>query len=104
MRIVEVKLILKGRIDGERLHQIFLNLILNSVQAMEKQDRRRLDISTRVRTVRETKVGISDTTEPVQYVEARFSDNGPGISPEIIQNIFIPFFTTKPKGSRGGRI
>ena len=45
------------------------------------------------------KVGVPGATEPVQYVEARFSDNGPGISPEIMQSIFIPFFTTKPKGS-----
>jgi len=32
-------------------------------------------------------------------VVVRFSDNGPGIAPDILENIFIPFFTTKAKGS-----
>jgi signal transduction histidine kinase len=35
----------------------------------------------------------------VRYVEIRFSDNGPGIEPEVLQRIFIPFYTTKTKGS-----
>jgi signal transduction histidine kinase len=32
-------------------------------------------------------------------VQLKVSDNGPGISTEVLDNIFIPFFTTKEKGS-----
>ena len=85
-------------IEGERLHQVFLNLMLNAIQAMEGSKRAQLDISTRVRTVRTMRRQMLDL-EPAQFVEIRFSDNGPGIPPEILQNIFIPFFTTKSKGS-----
>jgi len=86
-------------IDGERLHQICLNLIINAMQALEGRDGARLEISTRLRTVRQAVRGRSGEVEPRRYVELRFSDNGPGIEPEILQNIFIPFFTTKSRGS-----
>jgi signal transduction histidine kinase len=85
-------------IDGERLHQVFLNLIINAVQAMDDQSGGRLEISSRLRTVRRSR-RHAEASEPRRYVEVRFSDNGPGIAPEILQNIFIPFFTTKSKGS-----
>ena len=85
------------KIDGEHLHQVFLNLIINSVQAMESEGGR-LEIKSRRRTVR-TMRSAGGELEPVQYVEIRFSDNGPGIPPEILQNVFIPFYTTKSRGS-----
>ncbi len=87
------------KIDGERLHQIFLNLILNAVQAMAKQAEQRLEISTRLQQVRTPPDAGNSTTDARQFVEVRFSDNGPGIAAEHLQNIFIPFFTTKAKGS-----
>jgi signal transduction histidine kinase len=85
-------------VDGERLHQVCLNLIINAMQALEGREDARLEISSRLRTVRRTR-GRDGEAEPRRYVEFRFSDNGPGIAPEILQNIFIPFFTTKSKGS-----
>ena len=42
---------------------------------------------------------MTGPTEPSLYVEVRFSDNGPGIEPKILDYVFIPFFTTKEKGS-----
>ena len=85
-------------IDGEKLHQVFLNLIINAVQSMEKILDPQLKITTRVRMVRKIKPHQRDVV-PAKYVEIRFSDNGPGIKTDIVQNIFIPFFTTKSKGS-----
>ena len=85
-------------IDGEKLHQVFLNLALNALQAMEEQADAKLEIATRVKKVRRLR-RVQTGFEPVRYVEIRFSDNGPGIEPEVLQRIFIPFYTTKTKGS-----
>jgi nitrogen-specific signal transduction histidine kinase len=85
-------------IDGERLHQVFLNLIINAVQAMKDQDNPMLEISTRFRKLRRVQRS-SASTEFATFVEIRFADNGPGIDLEILQNVFIPFFTTKSQGS-----
>jgi nitrogen-specific signal transduction histidine kinase len=81
--------------DPERMHQVFLNLALNALQAMEGCALRRLDISTRARTVRSS---MGPRRGVAEYVETRFSDTGPGIAPEVIGSIFIPFFTTKENG------
>ncbi|MBN2526381.1 MAG: hypothetical protein JXR76_08305 [Deltaproteobacteria bacterium] len=85
-------------IDGERLHQVFLNLIINAEQATSHQTEKRLEISTKSRKLRRMQRGLS-STDYANYVEIRFADNGPGIEPGVLQNIFIPFFTTKSKGS-----
>jgi signal transduction histidine kinase len=84
-------------VDGEHLHQVFLNLVINAVQAMSGQDSPRLEISTRSRRVRRVRAAASEAD--ARFVEIRFADNGPGISPENVQSIFIPFFTTKATGS-----
>lgn len=73
--------------DKELFKQVFLNLILNAVQAMP--DGRHLTISTRVSHeglgVRKTEVCVEDT--------------GVGIPPEHLERIFEPFFTTKARGT-----
>jgi signal transduction histidine kinase len=79
--------------DAEQLRQVFLNLALNAVQAMEGIEGRRgrLLISTVPRRGR--------PGAPPQHVEVRFQDNGPGIAPLTQKNLFIPFYTTKEKGT-----
>jgi signal transduction histidine kinase len=76
--------------DAEQLRQVFLNLGLNAVQAM--RDGGTLTVSTVRRPVRRR-------GEPGNYIEVRFLDTGPGISREHMKNLFIPFFTTKEKGT-----
>lgn len=85
--------------DGERLHQVFLNLVLNAVQAMSNQASKRLEASTRQRAVHSFAANSPTKSRLNRFVEVRFADNGPGIDPETLENIFIPFFTTKEKGS-----
>ncbi len=67
------------------LCQVFLNIILNALEA--RQAGLRLTICT-------------DAVEDKLLV--RFSDNGPGISGEVMDRIFEPFFTTKDVGKGTG--
>lgn len=68
--------------DGELLKQIFMNLILNAVQAMPRGGM------------------LHITSEIVEEdVEFRIADNGPGIPEEHLRKIFHPFYTTRPKGT-----
>ena len=68
--------------DETQLKQVFLNIILNAAQAMEGNG----------------KLSITTTTERKQ-IKVRIRDTGPGIPPEVVKNIFSPFFTTKEKGT-----
>ena len=68
-----------------QLNQVFMNLLINAVQAIEKEGR------ITVRTWHES-----------PWVCASVSDTGCGIPPEILSRIFEPFFTTKEVGSGTG--
>ncbi|MFO8072439.1 MAG: ATP-binding protein [Polyangia bacterium] len=83
---------------GEHLHQVFLNLLINGAQATEESEQPRLSVSTKMHSIRRGR-DTGGERDRSRFVEVRFADNGPGIPPEILQNIFIPFFTTKSKGS-----
>ena len=74
--------------DPHQIMQVFLNLILNAEQAIrEVRDKGTLRI----------RMGKTDHT-----VWASFQDDGPGIAPEILPNIFDPFYTTKRPGRGTG--
>lgn len=75
--------------DPEQLRQVFLNLGLNAVQAMEGGGK--LEILTTRR--RRSRLGYGS------FAEIRFRDTGVGIPTEKIKNLFIPFFTTKQRGT-----
>jgi signal transduction histidine kinase len=77
--------------DEEMLKQVFLNILLNSIQAMP--DGGALDIETIV-SHKSTDSSVGDGN-----VEIRISDTGVGISKEDLKRIFDPFFSTREKGS-----
>jgi two-component system NtrC family sensor kinase len=74
--------------DAHQLMQVFLNLILNSEQAMREA---RDSGTLRIRLEKREK-----------SVAAIFQDDGPGIPPDILPNIFDPFYTTKRPGRGTG--
>jgi signal transduction histidine kinase len=76
--------------DGKLLRQLFLNISLNGMEAMENGGV--LDISTKM-ILREGENGGKE------YAEVRITDSGGGIPPENLETIFAPFFTTKEKGT-----
>ena len=78
------------RADAEQLRQVFINLALNGIQAMEGQGP--LKVGTRLRLP--SRRGLN-----VRWVEVFFQDSGKGIPAEAIKDIFIPFFTTRDGGT-----
>ena len=78
------------RVAPARLGQVFLNLMVNALEAMPGD--RATPNELRVRT----------TTDPCGKPVVEVSDTGEGIPPEIVTRIFDPFFTTKPAGHGTG--
>ncbi len=70
--------------SSNQLTQVFLNIILNAIEAMQAHG--------------ELKIGTAYHAERKQVVAA-FHDRGPGIAPEIRDHLFEPFHTTKSTGT-----
>jgi signal transduction histidine kinase len=87
--------------DEGQLHSAFMNLGLNSAQAM--LDGGKLTFRTSKRVLCDTECVLSPfVLEPGAYILIEVVDTGHGISPGIIRRIFEPFFTTKVQGQGTG--
>jgi signal transduction histidine kinase len=75
-------------IQGDRvqLQQVMLNLIINAIQAMS-------GLAAGARELR-----ITTENADSEGVRLAVRDSGPGLSPENLQRLFEPFYTTKPNG------
>lgn len=71
--------------DPELVEQVLINLVLNAVEAVSSQEDGRVELTA----------GLNDKGR----VTIQVSDNGPGMSREVQEKIFVPFFTTKKGGS-----
>ncbi|MBN1111797.1 MAG: GHKL domain-containing protein, partial [Bacteroidales bacterium] len=76
---------LKFSIDTNQIEQVLINLINNAVNALSDNDNGVIQINSFL-----NKRG---------RVTVQVSDNGKGILPDVLDKIFIPFFTTKKQGS-----
>lgn len=76
------------RADAELVEMMLINLVKNAKEALSEQVHR--------------KVSIAAFLDNHRQVVIEVSDNGPGIIPEAIDKIFIPFFTTKKGGTGVG--
>lgn len=71
----------KAMADADQIHQVFVNLGLNAIQAMA--DGGQLKVKSRLAG---------------DYVEVEFNDTGCGIPQENLKKLFDPFFSTKARG------
>lgn len=70
---------------ADEIGQVWTNIIQNAIQAMNGQGRLRIEAQLNG-----------------DFIRVSFTDNGPGIPPEILSRIFEPFFTTKSRGEGTG--
>jgi signal transduction histidine kinase len=80
----------KIKVDKTQMHQVFLNLFLNAIQAMPNGGELKIEASPILSTSVE---GFKQN-----FIKVVISDTGKGIPPHIVHRIFDPFFTTKSKG------
>jgi len=82
-------------VDSDGLRQVFLNCILNSIDAIEEK-----------KDGQEGKIILTTSNETTddgkEYILITLKDNGTGISEEHLETIFDPFFTTKEPGKGTG--
>ncbi len=73
------------KVDGHQLEQVFINILLNGIDAVPENGR--IDVRS---------------SFDGKAVVVTFSDTGSGISPEVVPKIFDPFFSTKQTGKGTG--
>ena len=87
---IEVDTILKDpdlefNADPSLIEQVLINLVVNAIEAVRESEEPMISMSAYLNAEKQTVIKISD--------------NGPGIPPDLMERIFIPFFSTKKNGS-----
>jgi two-component system nitrogen regulation sensor histidine kinase NtrY len=87
---IEMDIILKDtslqlEADTSLIEQVLINLVVNAMEAVKDRAEARIVLSA----------SLSDTNK----ILLKVTDNGPGIPEDVMENIFIPFFSTKKSGS-----
>ncbi len=71
--------------DADLIEQVLINLVINSIHA--------------VKDAKQPKILVRATQLSPHKVNINVADNGQGIKPDIMEKIFVPFFTSKKEGS-----
>lgn len=87
---IELEIILRDpalaiEADLHLIEQVMINLMVNAVEAVKERDTPRITLSAEIQANNRTLVKVSD--------------NGVGMPPELLDKIFIPFFSTRKAGS-----
>jgi len=70
--------------DPNLIGQVLLNLIKNSIEALEETNNPKIIVQA----------GLTNNQPTISI-----TDNGPGIGPALLQEVFVPFYSTKEQGS-----
>jgi len=90
---IEVSTSLKVSCFPSKLGQVFMNIIINSCQAIEEKSKKQQDSIPLYKG--RLDIIIKELNEHIEIV---FKDNGAGMEKTTLNKIFEPFFTTKPLG------
>jgi signal transduction histidine kinase len=87
---IELETILKDtdlllEVDPDLLEQLLINLVVNAIEAVKDRPGPQIVLSAYQNNNRKTVIKVTD--------------NGPGMPPELLEKIFIPFFSTRKSGS-----
>lgn len=72
-------------IDLEMIEQVIINLVQNALEAMRETSQPKISVIARINASGHILISVSD--------------NGPGISDEVLERIFLPYYSTKPNNS-----
>ncbi len=87
-------------VDPDQMQQVFLNLMLNAIDAMNKKGKIEIRARLADRKMKKNYTDFfPDLKKNIDYVAVCFKDNGKGMPPEVAAKAFEPFFTTKHHGS-----
>ena len=86
--------------DQSQIEQVIMNLVVNARDAMGGSGHVR--VQTRTTTLDGPPPGAVGVASAGRYVVLEVSDDGPGLSPELRERVFEPYFTTKTKGADRG--
>lgn len=87
-------------IDPTQVENALLNLAINARDAMEGRGKLTIELSNA--HLDDTYARTHDEVSPGQYVMLAVTDTGSGMSAEIIDKVFEPFFSTKAEGKGSG--
>ena len=73
--------------DAGRIRQLLHNLLKNALEAVKGAENARILVETRI-----------ENKSDIDMLVLCISDNGPGFNPDILENVFEPYVSTKPRG------
>lgn len=103
--LIEIETILEPNIkivnaDSGQIHQVLINMIINSADSMP--DGGRLTLISENVNIEKEYCEIHKEASEGAYIKISIRDTGAGINPQILDRIFEPFFTTKEVGKGTG--
>ncbi len=87
--------------DATQIHQVIVNLCTNAEYAM-RESGGLLDLTLEDVEVKDPITSERLEIQPGPYVRLTVKDSGPGMTPDVVERMFDPFYTTKPTGEGSG--